>query len=257
VKLSSRTCAKPAPSCGGAQCSGDSSRMTQCNDECCTKTDGGWSAYGPFTACVCDSVTGKGSKTAVKTCTNPLPSCGGAMCQGSAIKTVTCDNECCVKVDGGWSVWSKWVSDCDTRCGSGTQHRNRTCSNPAPKCNGKECPGVNKVKAECSNTCGVVIGEGAMTTGAAVKVKCTLYGNTRKFSSVQWKTKSGAVITDGGNYRFLPDVVTPYYSTMAMVVSNLKEDADYVCSFVYGKDQMVSGEVLVDFVEMSFMMDWN
>lgn len=178
------------------------------------------------------------------------------MCQGSAIKTVACDKECCVKVDGGWSTWGPWVSDCDSHCGTGSQHRNRTCTNPTPKCNGKECEGVTKVKAECSNTCGVVIGEGAMTTGDPVKVKCTLYGNTRQFLGVQWRTKSGGEIVDGGDYHFLPDVVTPYYSTMSMVVSNLKADGKFVCSFVFGKDQVVSADVLVDFVEMSFL-DWN
>ena len=258
MKLSSRACANPAPSCGGAQCAGDTSRMAECNNECCTKTDGGWSPYGPFTKCTCDPATGTGTKTAVKTCTNPLPACGGGMCEGSAIKTEGCDKECCVKVDGGWSGWTAWISDCDKKCGPGVQKRDRRCTEPAPSCNGKECMGVNKETEEC-NTCGVVIGEGSMTRGDPVKVKCTLKGNTRKFLTVQWKTMGGTPIVNGGSYQFLPVVVTPIYSTMTMVVSNLKEDAEYVCSFVFGHDQVVESKVLIDFLEMSFnfIMDWN
>ena len=248
MKLSSRACTNPAPSCGGAQCVGDKSRKSECNDDCCTRTEGGWSPYGPFTKCTCDPATGAGTKTAVKTCTNPLPACGGGMCEGSAIKTEWCNTECCVKVNGEWSGWTAWINGCDTKCGPGVQKRDRRCAEPAPSCNGKECMGVDKETVGCSNTCGVMTGyEAFMTTGDPVKLKCTLYGNTRKFLAVQWKTKGGTPILNGGSYQFLPVVVTPFYSTMTMVVSNLKADAEYVCSFVFGQDQVVESKVRVEF----------
>ena len=161
-------------------------------------------------------------------------------------------------MNGEWSGWSAWINDCDKKCGPGVQKRDRRCTEPAPSCNGRECMGVNK-ETEICNTCGVVIGEGSMTRGDPVKVKCTLKGNTRKFLTVQWKTMDGTTILNGGSYQFLPVVVTPIYSTMTMVVSNLKEDAEYVCSFVFGQDQVVESKVLIDFLEMSFnfIMDWN
>lgn len=48
-------------------------------------------------------------------------------------------------VSGGWSdykSWSSW-SSCDKSCSTGTKTRVRTrsCDNPAPKHNGKTCPG--------------------------------------------------------------------------------------------------------------------
>jgi len=51
--------------------------------------------------------------------------------------------------DGGLSPWSTW-SQCNVPCGPGTQTRTRTCTNPAPKGNGRECVGVTKEVQECS-----------------------------------------------------------------------------------------------------------
>ena len=43
-------------------------------------------------------------------------------------------------VNGGFTSWSNW-SLCTATCGNGTQHRNRSCSNPAPSCGGIDCRG--------------------------------------------------------------------------------------------------------------------
>lgn len=43
-------------------------------------------------------------------------------------------------VDGGWSDWGNWTR-CSVTCRNGTQIRTRTCTNPPPQFNGKECQG--------------------------------------------------------------------------------------------------------------------
>lgn len=52
-------------------------------------------------------------------------------------------------VNGGWSFWTEW-SSCSASCDQGTQTRNRTCSNPAPKNDGLSCAGENSQIQICS-----------------------------------------------------------------------------------------------------------
>lgn len=51
-------------------------------------------------------------------------------------------------VHGGWSEWTQWTN-CTGSCGSGAQSRNRTCTNPAPKYEGRVCEGVDYEEREC------------------------------------------------------------------------------------------------------------
>lgn len=53
------------------------------------------------------------------------------------------------KVDGGFTDWSSF-SVCSTTCGDGVQKRQRSCTNPAPKNNGKECVGETSEEKECN-----------------------------------------------------------------------------------------------------------
>ena len=48
---------------------------------------------------------------------------------------------CIFAVDGGWSSWGGWAS-CSQSCGTGSQERSRSCTQPAPKYGGKSCPGA-------------------------------------------------------------------------------------------------------------------
>jgi hypothetical protein len=41
-------------------------------------------------------------------------------------------------IDGGYTKWSDW-SACSKTCGKGEKIRERTCTNPTPKGNGKPC----------------------------------------------------------------------------------------------------------------------
>jgi hypothetical protein len=48
---------------------------------------------------------------------------------------------CSANVNGNYSDWGEW-SSCSVTCGGGTRTRNRTCTNPIPQENGKNCSGL-------------------------------------------------------------------------------------------------------------------
>ena len=52
-------------------------------------------------------------------------------------------------MNGSWNQWSSW-QPCSVTCGAGHRIRARTCSNPAPKWNGKDCPGTNIYTESCN-----------------------------------------------------------------------------------------------------------
>ena len=55
-------------------------------------------------------------------------------------------------VDGGWSDWQN-VTNCSTTCGKGVITQQRTCTQPSPSCDGRECSGINITGISCSNKC--------------------------------------------------------------------------------------------------------
>lgn len=52
-------------------------------------------------------------------------------------------------VNGGWSNWGAW-SDCSLTCGSGSQTRMRSCTNPPPANGGADCKGSNSQSQSCN-----------------------------------------------------------------------------------------------------------
>ncbi|XP_063690949.1 coadhesin-like [Bolinopsis microptera] len=140
-----RTCTNPAPAHGGTECVGENTETQYCNTESCP-VDGGWSDYGEWSDCSKECGTGSQSRT--RTCTNPAPAHGGTECVGENTETQDCNTQSC-PVDGGWSDYEEW-SDCSKECGTGSQSRTRTCTNPAPAHGGTECVGESSEAQECN-----------------------------------------------------------------------------------------------------------
>ena len=56
-------------------------------------------------------------------------------------QTVECEAlRKCQPINGGWTLWSKWTG-CSESCGKGEIIRTRTCTNPRPQFDGKDCFG--------------------------------------------------------------------------------------------------------------------
>ena len=54
-------------------------------------------------------------------------------------------------VDGGFDLWSAWTT-CSETCGTGTQSRSRTCTNPVPANLGQNCTGDFDQAKSCKLT---------------------------------------------------------------------------------------------------------
>ena len=52
-------------------------------------------------------------------------------------------------MNGAWTPWIDWT-DCSATCGSGSQSRSRTCTNPAPKNGGSDCVGDSFETIDCN-----------------------------------------------------------------------------------------------------------
>ena len=56
-----------------------------------------------------------------------------------------------ILVNGGFSLWSAWTT-CSKACGTGSQSRRRTCSNPVPADGGQNCTGEYEQAKSCKLT---------------------------------------------------------------------------------------------------------
>ncbi|WAR22275.1 DMBT1-like protein, partial [Mya arenaria] len=131
-------------------CNGDAEKAASiCPKFCnlCTYTNGQWSEWSSWSSC---SITcGEMTLTRSRSCTNPAPSPRGKPCVGSPADHKQCVLEKCpvfgnvilfALVHGGWSGWVGWGT-CSATCGVGIQHRERSCTNPAPSRFGDHCFG--------------------------------------------------------------------------------------------------------------------
>uniref|UniRef100_A0A3Q1FCU8 SCO-spondin n=1 Tax=Acanthochromis polyacanthus TaxID=80966 RepID=A0A3Q1FCU8_9TELE len=74
----------------------------------------------------------------------PEGACGDAQFDSRACFAKACP------VHGVWSEWTEW-SECDAQCGGGVRQRNRTCSAPPPKNDGRDCEGLTRQSQSCNN----------------------------------------------------------------------------------------------------------
>ncbi|ELU10812.1 hypothetical protein CAPTEDRAFT_115562, partial [Capitella teleta] len=88
----------------------------------------------------------------VRHCNNPVPSNGGAYCDGDETKVETCNTTC--GTAGGWGEWSAY-SDCSVTCGHGKKFRTRECNNPKPLDGGLDCIGLATETIPCTHACTV------------------------------------------------------------------------------------------------------
>ena len=133
-----RTCDNPAPQHGGRKCSvlGPRVNIERCNTHPCP-IHGGYAQWSNFSECTLSC--GGGLQTRVRSCTNPTPLYGGRDCHhiGPSNEIRPCNIHYC-PIDGGFSDWSEFTT-CTKSCASGTQVRNRTCTNPTPEHGGLNC----------------------------------------------------------------------------------------------------------------------
>ncbi|KAK3095044.1 hypothetical protein FSP39_009582, partial [Pinctada imbricata] len=141
----SRTCTNPAPQYGGANCPNSATSRQDCNTQNCP-IDGAWSSWGAWGTC---TVTcGGGTQVKTRSCTNPTPQYGGAICTGADSATQDCNTQVCI-IDGAWGAWGAWGS-CTVTCDGGQKSRARICDDPAPANGGLPCSGNSGEFDDCN-----------------------------------------------------------------------------------------------------------
>ncbi|KAL9969288.1 hypothetical protein ACROYT_G021487 [Oculina patagonica] len=153
VQKRTRTCTNPPPSGGAPTCIeqdlGPAEEEQDCNTQDCPVPGGytDWSEWGE-----CSVTCGGGVQKRTRTCTNPPPSGGAPTCieqdLGPAEEEQECNTQDCGE-DGNWSPWGD-PGPCDKTCGGGTRERQRTCTNPPPSGDGKDCKGSGTKREPCN-----------------------------------------------------------------------------------------------------------
>ncbi|KAJ8038941.1 Hemicentin-1 [Holothuria leucospilota] len=140
-----RRCDSPPPTNGGASCEGSAVEEMMCKIEECP-VNGGYSDWSDWSTCSLSC--GGGVKSRTRTCSNPAPAFNGEDCKGPGTERQMCMLERC-PIHGGWSRWGSW-SICSATCDGGFQERYRSCNNPEPLYNGRECPGNEREQRTCN-----------------------------------------------------------------------------------------------------------
>ena len=172
-QVRSRTCSNPKPQNGGHFCAGKHEEWRVCNSGMACPINGGWSKWSIWGFCVGEC--GMGEQYRTRTCTEPLPQFGGAMCGGENEQSRPCNTGMKCKIHGQWSLWGAWGL-CKAECGMGKQMRSRTCSNPKPQYGGNSCDGFAKEWRKCfsGTSCPVNGGWAAWGQWGFCKGKCDM-----------------------------------------------------------------------------------
>ncbi|KAM4642152.1 hemicentin-1 [Discoglossus pictus] len=140
-----RLCNNPPPSFDGSPCNGKDSQMQICSDKPCP-VDGKWSSWGSWTSCSLSC--GGGVRQRTRKCSNPAPQHGGYKCEGDELENEICNSDLC-PIHGNWGQWSSWGS-CSRTCNGGQMKRHRSCDNPAPSHQGRDCSGTDSEIQRCN-----------------------------------------------------------------------------------------------------------
>ncbi|XP_022218068.2 semaphorin-5A isoform X1 [Drosophila obscura] len=106
--------------------------------------DGGWSTWNPWSVCQQHEETDSNCLCRDRSCNNPQPQHGGAICEGISTQVTNCTQH------GGWTEWSAW-SQCSQTCGIAVKIRRRTCGNPRPAHGGRTCVGSEQSEMYCGH----------------------------------------------------------------------------------------------------------
>ena len=142
--------------------------------------NGNWGSWTEWGSCTLSC--GGGTRIRTRRCDSPLPSDNGRYCSGSDRQVDYCNSDdcpgihthsalpsqltrsimnmsrsrmwlmvcvCLWSVHGNWALWSSW-GDCTVSCGSGQRRRFRTCTNPRPEFNGRDCLGAGQQTQHCN-----------------------------------------------------------------------------------------------------------
>ncbi|KAL4216737.1 hypothetical protein ACF0H5_024460 [Mactra antiquata] len=180
---------------GGVPCSGSSTQKMICHQPAC-RVDGHWSTWSTWSKC---SVTcGRGTRSRIRSCTNPAPSYGGHSCVGSSRNTATCQYPDC-PVNGGWGTWGAW-SACSVTCGSGLRTSTRKCNSPSPSHGGHNCAGISEKQDGCQMTsCSVDGGWSDWTMWSKCSTSCELGTMSRDRSCSKPAPSGGGKQCTGGH----------------------------------------------------------
>nr|XP_047125194.1 uncharacterized protein LOC105843628 isoform X3 [Hydra vulgaris] len=134
-------------------------------------------------------------------------------------------------------MWSNWVnSDCSKSCGGGIIVFNRSCNNPLPSYNGKNCMGMSYYTKDCSNEIVCPVNgnwsewsfwslcnqpcNGGTTTRSRDCSNPTpqyggmfCYGNSTQVNTCPWK--SCKIVELNSVISFVNEVYVPHYSDLA------------------------------------------
>ncbi|XP_030639761.1 properdin [Chanos chanos] len=127
-------------------------------DDCCLNVDYGymdtdgnckscrkakWSEWSPWSSC--SASCKEGVRMRRRRCYG-IGKCRDPEMLGE-LQTKACEDKSCCPEDGGWTEWGEW-QPCSVTCEKGFKKRQRTCTEPPPKCGGS-CFGPNEQIADC------------------------------------------------------------------------------------------------------------
>ncbi|XP_071130861.1 uncharacterized protein [Mytilus edulis] len=132
-----------------------------------------WASYGTCSiSCTASGSSASGTKTRVRTCSDPTPKYDGTQCTGDSSQSASCTSSTYCPINGGWNNWGSWGS-CSVTCASGTQTKSRACNNPSAAHGGADCSGGTTASQACTlSACPINGGYTSWTSWATCSVTC-------------------------------------------------------------------------------------